>query len=385
MNEFLKVDPRHLSLGTEQGLVSKANVRRCFLETVESCAAHVGCDVNRAPAHFLAALPGLDAETAHKITQSREMKPIGSRDELRDEGLLTEAQWASAAGFLRVYGSPEPLDRSNLHPEQYVVARQMIEAVGSTIEEGLGRMGITKGLKREDFKLDADTWRDLMRELSHPGRDPRHRLHVPELMEEGTLPERLTKDRIVEGLVSNVTSFGAFVDIGLPQDAMIHISEVSSHYVRDARELLSVGQLVRARILDGSGQRVTLSLKNVPREQRERRGRPAGGGGGGGRGAGRGRGREREERPKTNPNLRAAQSRRDGLGPAGGGGGGGRGRGGPGGGRGGPGGGRGPGRGRGDRKRDEGERFERSDLKRLNEESKQASSNPFAAFFKTDD
>ncbi len=385
MNELLKVDPRHLSLGSEQGLVSKANVRRCFVETIESCAAHAGCDVNRAPARFLEALPGLDAAAAKKIVEYRENKTIESREELRDEGVLTEAQWASAIGFLRVYGSPEPLDRSNLHPEQYVLARQLIEAVGSTMEDGLGRMGITKGLKREDFKIDGDTWRDLMRELAHPGRDPRHRLHVPELLDPATLPEMLTKDRVVEGLISNVTSFGAFVDIGLAADAMIHISEVSNHYVRDARELLSVGQLVRARILDGNGQRVTLSLKNVPRDVRERRPRQGGRQGGGGRGqggGGRGRGaRQRDDRPKIDPNLRAAQTRRDGLGGASSGGG--RGRGGPGGGRGGPGGGRGPGR--GDRRPQDGERFERSDLKRVNDDAKKAANNPFADFFKSDD
>jgi len=353
MNELIKVEPRHLSLGSEQGLVSKANVRRCFTETVESCAAHVGCDVNRAPARFLAALPGLDAAAAAKIIEQREKKPIESRTELRDEGILTEAQWASSVGFLRVQGSCEALDRSNLHPEQYVLARQLIEAVGSTMEDGLGRMGITKGLKRSDFDVDGDTWRDLMRELSHPGRDPRFRLHVPQLLEAETDRARLVRDRVVEGLVSNVTSFGAFIDIGLAQDALVHISEVSSHYVRDARELLSVGQMVRARIIDGSGPRLTLSLKNVPREVREHRPRPGGRSAGASRG--RGAGRQRDERPATNPNLRAAQSRRDGLGGSGSGG---RGRGGGGGG---------------------------SDLTRLNEESKKAAANPFADFFKEDE
>ncbi|MCB9916097.1 MAG: S1 RNA-binding domain-containing protein [Planctomycetes bacterium] len=328
LEELLKIDPRHLSLGSEQGLVSKANVRRCFIETIESSVAHIGCDVNRAPAHVLAALPGLDAAAAKRILEYRANKHVESRDELRDEGVLSEAEWTSAIGFLRVYGSPEPLDRSNLHPEQYVLARRLIEAVGSTIDEGLGRPGITKGLKREDFEVDEDTWRDMMRELAHPGRDPRLRLFVPELLPADSDRARLTKDRVVEGQVSNVTSFGAFVDVGLDQDAMIHISEISSHYVRDARELLSIGQLVRARILEGSGQRVTLSLKNVPRDQRERpsRGPRQGGGGrgghrGGGGGGGRGP-RQRDERPKTNLNLRAAQSRRDGLGGTGGGGGG---------------------------------------------------------------
>lgn len=367
MHELLKVDPRHLSLGSEQALVSKANVRRCFNETIESCVAHVGCDVNQAPAHFLASLPGLDKAAAQKIVERRGQSSIQSRDELRDEGVLTEAQWASAAGFLRVYGSPEPLDRSNLHPEQYVLARRMIESVGGTVEDSLGRPGATRGLKREEFDVDSDTWRDLMRELAHPGRDPRHRLFAPELLDPATDPALLVKDKVVEGVVSNVTSFGAFVDVGLPQDAIIHISEISDHYVRDARELVSIGQVVRARILEGGEKRLTLSLKGVPRQAREPRGRR-----GGGRRGRRGRG-SRGDGPRVDPNLRAAQSRRDGLGgaraPARGGrrGGGRRGRGGPGGRR---------------RNFDEGD--ERVDLRKLNAAAKEGQSNPFAAFFKDD-
>ncbi len=376
MLELLKVDPRHLSLGSEQALVSKANVRRNFLETIESCAAHVGCDVNRAPAHFLAALPGLDEEAAARLVARREEAPIRSRDELRDEGVLTEAQWASAAGFLRVYDSPEPLDRSNLHPEQYVLARRLIEAVGGTIDDSLGRPGVTRGLKREDFDdIDPETWRDLMRELSHPGRDPRHRVFAPRLLDANADPAVLTKDRIVEGVVTNVTGFGAFVDIGLEKDAVVHISEVSDHYVRDSRELVSVGQVVRARLLDATPGRITLSLKNVPRERREE-----GRGGRGARGPRKG-GRDRQDdRPRVNPNLRAAQSRRDGLGGTGGGGGrrgdrpgrgGGPGRGGPG--RGGPGQGR---------RRERGEGEEYVDLRKLNQQTEAPKHNPFAAFFK---
>jgi len=390
MNELLKVDPRHLGLGAEQGLVSKANVRRTFVEAIESCTAHVGCDVNRAPAHFLAHLPGLERESANKLVERREERPFVSRDELREEGLLTEAQWTSAVAFLRVYGSDEPLDRSNLHPEQYPLARKVLESAGSSVQDGLGRPGNTKGMRGQDFDTDPDTWRTLTRELSFPGRDPRHRHHVPELLPENTDPVALTKDRILEGVVTNVASFGVFIDVGLPQDAMVHISEVSDRYVRDARELLSVGQIVRGRIVEAGG-RLTLSLKNIPREPRPARntrgpGRGAGGrdgareGGnrGGGRPGGGGRGR-RDERPATNPNLRAAQTRRDGLGSSGGGGGG-RGGGGRGGG-GRTGGGR-PGGGRRD---DREERVNPADLRRLNQEAAKSSSNPFAAFFKDGD
>jgi predicted RNA-binding protein with RPS1 domain len=143
-----------------------------------------------------------------------------------------------------------------------------------------------------------------MRELSWPGRDPRPRLLIPDLLEPDTDPIRLVKDRVVEGVVSNVASFGIFVDVGLPADAMVHISEISERYVRDARELLSVGEIVRARILEAGGPRLTLSLKNGPSREREQRPR------GGPRDRGL-RGRGPEVRPRAATEDRSAAGRPD--------------------------------------------------------------------------
>jgi len=393
--EILKVDPRHLGLGSEQGLVSKANARRCFDETTESCIAHMGCDVNHAPLSVLMHMPGLDKESAQRIVARRAEKPFTSREELRQEGVLSEAQWTSAIAFLRVPGSSEPLDHTALHPEQYPLVRNLFDSAGSSVEQGLGRPGATRGMRCPD-ELDDGTWRDLMRELSFPGRDPRWRQHLPALLDAATDPVRLVKDRVIEGVLTNVASFGAFVDVGLPQDAMIHISEVSDRYVRDAREVLSIGQVVRARIQDASGPRLSLSLKNVPREERAPRpprdegaGREQGprGGGGGGRRGERGRGRfERDSGPKANPNVRAAQTRRDGMGSGkggprrGGGGFGGRSSGGPGGSTGGAG-------GRDDKRGNRAdERLDRDDRAHLDTLSKKkAAFSPFASFFKKQD
>ncbi len=416
MAEFLKVDPRHLGLGSEQGLVSKANARRVFVETIESAAAHVGCNVNRAPVAFLEIVPGLSRAIARKIVERRKQSPLANREDLRSEGLLSEAQWTSAVAFLRVQGSSEPLDGTALHPEQYPLVRRVLDSAGSSVDQALGRFGATRGLRREDFDVDEPTWRDMMREIAWPGRDPRHRLHAPALLDPDTDPVRLVKDRVVEGVVSNVASFGVFVDVGLANDAMVHISEISDRYVRDARELLSVGQIVRARIVDAGGQRLTLSLRNVPAEPRaprpergprtDRGGFPGrgdgprpggGGGGGGGRGGFRGRGGRDRRGPEEDrssgppPNVRAAQSRRDGLGVGGGRRGDRKGRGGPrdgggGGGRPGPGGGGGgrPGGysggrdGRGPRDAEFG-RDERASLESLNRSK--AAFSPFATFF----
>ncbi|MBI5362108.1 MAG: S1 RNA-binding domain-containing protein [Planctomycetes bacterium] len=406
MAEILKVDPRHLGLGSEQGLVSKANARRMFQETIESCVGHVGCDVNHAPLSVLLHMPGLDRAAAEKIVARRAEKPFTSREELRLDGVLTEAQWTSTIAFLRVHGSTEPLDKTSLHPELYPLVRNLFDSAGSSVEQGLGRMGSTRGLKRPDG-VDENTWRDVLREMNFPGRDPRPRQHVPELLDPATDPVRLVKDRVIEGVITNVASFGAFVDIGLAADAMVHISEVSDRYVRDAREVLSIGQVVRARILDASAPRLSLSLKNIPREERgprriegERppRGERVDSGDRGPRRGGRGR-RDFEEAPRPNPHVRAAQSRRDGMlggksgrgdkkrgfgGGGGGGGGGGFGGGGGGGGGFGGGGGGGPRRGRpGERGDGRGEPEERVRLDSLDMGKKPAFS-PFASFFKKD-
>ena len=375
--EIVKVDPRHLGLGSEQGLVSKANLRRVLDETVESCVALVGCDVNTAGETLLAHLPGVDAAAAARLVARRAERPFDSRDELRSDVLLDESAWVNAAAFLRVRGS-EPLDVTGLHPEQYELARRLVEAGGGALEESLGRPGVTKGLRRTDFDVDEHTWRDLMRELAWPGSDPRRRIQPVVLLDPATDRITLTKERVVEGIITNVTSFGAFVDLGLDQDGMVHVSEISDRYVRDARELVSVGQTVRARILDGSSPRVALSLKRVPPPEREARpprgDRPHKGG------RGRGQEREREQRPSVP--VRAASSRRDGLVTGRGG----AGRGGPGrggGGRGGPGGpGRGgPGRG-GDRgrRREGDEHVSPADLRAAS--GAKVAYNPFANFFK---
>ncbi|MCA9001920.1 MAG: S1 RNA-binding domain-containing protein, partial [Planctomycetes bacterium] len=353
MAELLKVDPRHLGLGSEQGLVSKANLKRALSETIESCAAHVGCDVNLALRSELEHLPGLDKEAVDRILAARAQAPIASREALRADQILTEAQWINVAASLRVPNSTEPLDATCLHPEQYTIAREILQSVGGSVEENLGRPGVTRGLQRETFGVDEDTWRDLMRELARPGRDPRSYLMRPRLMSPDTDPAMITKDRVVEGIVTSVASFGAFVDLGLEKDAIVHISQISSRYIRDARELLSIGQVVRARITDPSGQRITLTLKDVPAKERA-----AGGGNrrrGGGRGRG-GRGRERDPRE----GLRKGDARGMRLGGA-------KNR------RG------GPKKERGDSKEGRGERV---DLRKINAASESAASSPFAHFFK---
>ncbi len=401
--EILKIDPKNLGLGAEQGLVSKANLRRVLDDTIESCVAAIGCDVQRASLAFLSHVPGLNKDLAQKIIARREQAPIESREDLRSEGLLDEVQWTNAVAFLRVQSKVEPLDRTSLHPEQYDVARRLLENSGGTVAETLGRPGVTKGLRRQDFGVEEFLWRDLMRELWHPGRDPRPPMHIPRFLSHDTDRVTLARDRVIEGVIANVASFGAFVDIGLEQDGMVHVSEVSERYVRDARELVSIGQCVRLRILDGSSPRVALSLKHVP--EPERAPRPFERGDGERRPQGHGRPDRRgprvEERREPAAPVRAATTRRDGLvtgkkggrgfggerrggrPEGGGGGGGGRGFGGGGGGGGGGFGGdrRGAPGGRGG-PRDRGASDERLSPDEMRSLSSKVGNKPFAKFFK---
>jgi uncharacterized protein len=406
--ELLKVDARHLGLGLEPSLIGKANLRRTLVETIESSVAHVGCDVNHAPLAVLRHVPGLDFEIGKRIVERRAERPFGSREELRAELLSEEPRWTNAAAFLRVSGSSEPLDATALHPEQYELARTLLERAGAAgaadAAGAIGRRELLRGLRRDELGVDEATWRDLVRELGHPGRDPRLRLFPPDLLAPDHDPAALEKDRVVEGIVTSVASFGAFVDLGIPREAMIHISEVSQRYVRDARGLLSIGQVVRARVLDGSGQRIELSLKSVPPPPRRPR-PPAAGGAGPARGRGTRPRREAadgrrepagERKPEAwsevQPVVRAARSRRDGLvrgDDAGSGRG--RGRGAGGGGRGRSGaesGGRGAASGAGRRPggpaRRGGRGQEPYDPDAVRRASRQAGSyNPFATFFKT--
>ena len=393
MRELLKTDVKHLGLGREHGIIGKANQRRLVNDTVEFCVSQTGCDVNQAPLHLLRHVPGLDFEIASKMIARRSERPFRSREELRAEGLLEGVRWTNAAGFLRVSDQPEDaLERAAIHPEQYELARSILAEAGGI--DALGSIDRLRKVDSKKFDVSDDAWREMMRELSRPGRDPRPGLFPAELLAPDTDPATIEKGRVLEGIVSNVTSFGVFVDLGIPRDGMVHISEISGRYVRDAREMLSIGQVVRARVIDGSGQRVELTLKGVdPRRApgaapaRARSGQRGGqraegdGGGRGGRG-GRGDRDGRGERggkrgagswPEYQPVVRAARSRRDGLvtgsseGRGGGGRGGGAGRGRK------PG---GPGARRG--ARDEG--YDRDAVKKASDSK--AAYNPFATFFK---
>lgn len=403
MSELLKVDSRHWGIGLGTGMLTKAAAKRIVSESIQSCACSAGVAMDRPHTSILEHLPGIDAEKAAKLLALVADGSLRTREDLRSCGLFDETQWRNVAAFLRFWHSDEPFDKSSMHPEQYELARRIVEATGRPFEEVYGRAGGIKGQKRVDFGVDEATWRDIVRELGHPGRDPRPRLFPPRMLPAGTTSDQLAKDQVVEGIVTTVTNFGAFVDIGTDKEGLVHVSRVSDRFVRDAREVLSVGQVVRALVVDTQTPRITLTMKGVPDPERAER--PRGGDRGPGRGRGprgrgdgqrgegrRGDGQRGEAFPEPQRLTRVARARRDGM-PgqdADGRGGRGKGRGqgggggrGPGQGRGGPGGGGGRGRGR-----DQGGRDQRDDAAAaaFTRPGKEKSGyNPFASFFSTKD
>ncbi|MHC4261309.1 MAG: S1 RNA-binding domain-containing protein [Planctomycetota bacterium] len=278
LSELLNLDPRHLGLGVEKSLVSKANLKHVIDSTVESCVALVGVDVNEGPEHVLKWVPGLDGEAVKRILAARAEEPFASREALRERGVLNETEWQNASAFLRVRGAELALDRSSLHPDQYPLAMRLVEATGEPADAVIGRFGGLKGLRRADFDVDEHTWRDLVREIGHPGRDPRPRLMPAKPLAADTDPTALEVGQVVEGFVCNVAVFGAFVDLGIEREGFIHISAMSQRFVRDARELTSIGRAVRAKVTEIGGSRIGLTLVDVPDRERppRRGGRPSG-------------------------------------------------------------------------------------------------------------
>jgi len=396
MAELLKVDPRHWGIGAGTSLLTKAASKRVVRDAIQSCVCTVGVDMGRATVAQLVHLPGVDRAKAAKLVELREAGSLGGRAALEASGLFDATELRNVIAFMRFRDSKEPFDRSSMHPEQYDLAAKVIEATGRPFLEVYTQNGGLKGVKRADFEVDEATWRDLQREITYPGRDPRPRLFPPKMLPPGTTAESLEKGQVVEGIVTTVTNFGAFVDIGADKEGLVHVSRVSNRFVRDAREAVSIGQVVRCVVVDPSAQRVGLSIKDAPSPERGPRGPRSEQGGERGqrRGGGGGR-RERGQRgseawPEPQRMSRVAHSRRDGMPGQDGGGerrGGGRGKGGPGRG-GGPGGGRGPGRGRDGGRRDGGRREgggRREDLAALKGGPEKSGYSPFAKFFKSDD
>jgi uncharacterized protein len=242
---------------------------------VEDCVNAVGVDVNTASAPLLARVSGLNATLARNIVEYRDAHgPFPDRDTIRKVPRLGDKTFEQAAGFLRINNGRNPLDRSAVHPEAYPVVERILARIGKEVSEVMGQTALLKTLSAADFadeRFGVPTVRDILAELEKPGRDPRPEFRMAEFQEGVETLADLRPGMILEGTVTNVAAFGAFVDIGVHQDGLVHISVLSNRFVKDPHEVVKPGQIVKVRVMevDLKRQRIALSMRlddSAPRE-----------------------------------------------------------------------------------------------------------------------
>ena len=297
--ELVKIDPKSIGVGQYQHDVNQGELARTLDAVVEDCVNAVGVDLNTASAPLLSRVSGLSASVAASVVRWRDANgAFRNRRQLLDVAGLGPKTFEQAAGFLRIRDGDNPLDITGVHPETYPVVEKMLKAVNRPIGELMGRSDVLKSLKPEAFadeKFGAITVRDILAELDKPGRDPRPDFKVARFNDGVEDIKDLTEGMVLEGTVSNVAQFGAFVDLGVHQDGLVHVSQLSNKFVSDAREVVRTGDIVKVRVLevDVARKRISLTMKlDAPAQKGGARAdnsfRPAGRGEqarGGGRGA----------------------------------------------------------------------------------------------------
>ena len=287
--ELVKIDPEHIGVGQYQHDVSQSRLARSLEAVVEDCVNAVGVDVNTASPALLARVAGLGPSLAENIARHRaESGPFRSRKDLLAVSRLGAVAFEQAAGFLRVPGGDNPLDASAVHPEAYPVVERIVERLQRPVEAIIGQGDVLGGLKAAEFtdeRFGEPTVADILAELEKPGRDPRGDFRTARFRDDVTEPAHLKPNMALEGVVTTVTDFGAFVDVGVHQDGLVHISKRADHFVKDPHQVVKVGDVVAVHVIDVDlrRQRIGLSMCGPEAAGEE------GGAGKGGRGGGKGR------------------------------------------------------------------------------------------------
>ncbi|MCA0324643.1 MAG: RNA-binding transcriptional accessory protein [Proteobacteria bacterium] len=297
--ELVKIDPKSIGVGQYQHDVNQGELARTLDAVVEDCVNGVGVDLNTASAPLLTRVSGLSGTVAKAVVRWREQHgAFQTRQQLLEVSGLGPKTFEQSAGFLRIRGGQNPLDVTGVHPETYPVVEQIIVKTGKPVDQLMGRAELLKPLKPEQFvtpQFGALTVKDILVELEKPGRDPRPDFKVARFNDGVEDIADLREGMVLEGTVSNVAAFGAFVDLGVHQDGLVHVSQLANKFVQDAREVVKAGQIVKVKVLevDAPRKRISLSMKldaaATPRRDgpRENRYEPAGRGArGGGHGQG---------------------------------------------------------------------------------------------------
>jgi len=307
--ELVKIEPKAIGVGQYQHDVNQVKLARALDARVEDCVNAVGVDVNTASAPLLARVAGLSSSVAENVVKHRDAHgAFGSRKELLKVPRLGDKAFEQCAGFLRIAGGSNPLDASSVHPEAYPVVERILKACGREVRNVIGDTSFLRGLKPEQFTdetFGVPTVRDILKELEKPGRDPRPEFVAPSFAEGVEDLKDLAVGMVLEGRVTNVAAFGAFVDIGVHQDGLVHVSALSHTFVKDPRDAVKAGDIVKVKVMeiDLPRKRIGLSMRldDVPGEARG--GKPAerDGNAGGNRGPRGGGDRRPPAPPKSAP------------------------------------------------------------------------------------
>jgi uncharacterized protein len=266
--ELVKIEPKAIGVGQYQHDVNQAHLARSLDAVVEDCVNAVGVDVNTASPALLRYVSGLSQSLSKNIVEFRNQNgPFKRREDLKKVPRLGEKAFEQAAGFLRIMNGDDPLDASAVHPEAYPVVERLIERSGKGIGEIIGNADFLRSVNAEtytDERFGLPTVTDILKELEKPGRDPRPEFKMARFKEGVDKLEDLKPGMELEGVVTNVTNFGAFVDIGVHQDGLVHISHLSDKFIKDPREVVKAGDVVKARVLevDVARKRIALTMKS---------------------------------------------------------------------------------------------------------------------------
>ncbi len=265
--ELVKIDPKSIGVGQYQHDVNQSQLAQSLDKVVEDCVNAVGVDVNTASPALLSRVSGLSASLANNLVAFRnENGAFPDRDSLRKVPRLGPKTFEQAAGFLRIPDGTNPLDASAVHPEAYPLVQRILERTGKAVRELIGRPELLRGLNPQEFiddRFGLPTVRDILAELEKPGRDPRPEFKTARFEEGVEELQHLRPGMVLEGVVTNVANFGAFVDIGVHQDGLVHISALADRFVKDPREVVRTGDLVKVKVLevDLARKRIALSMR----------------------------------------------------------------------------------------------------------------------------
>jgi uncharacterized protein len=266
LSELVKVDPKSIGVGQYQHDVDQRQLQTSLETTIESCVNKVGVDLNTSSWSLLRFVAGITERTALNIVSFRNEKgSFRSRAQVLEVPGIGPKTYEQAAGFLRIRNGDNPLDMTAVHPESYPVVEQIAISLKTSVQEIIQKPELLEKVDRSQLSAGSFTLNDILAELRKPGRDPRDKFVAPTFREEVRELSDVQAGMILEGVVTNVTKFGAFVDIGVHQDGLVHISELSNKFIKEPSEAVKTGQIVKVKVLsvDAKAKRIALSIKQL--------------------------------------------------------------------------------------------------------------------------